>query len=268
MPSLAPLGAEESIFSNIDSLNAEFVPKFLPYREQEQKIIAQTIKPLCEGKCCRNLLIFGKAGIGKTHAVKRVLEDVLSETDNVRGAFVNCWVDSSTLGILGKIAFDLGFNVRNGMTPTELLQRIKARAEEKSIVFVFDEIDKAEDQGFLYSVLEEVTERAIIAITNSKEWLALLDERIRSRFLPQELEFRPYSKAEISGIMRERRKFAFYQETWSPEAISLVDEKTFELSDVRAGIQLMREAGLVAEEKASRIVQLEHVEKALEKLFP
>jgi len=268
MPSLAPLGKEESIFSNIDSLSAEFVPKLLPYREQEQKAIAETIKPLCEGKCCRNLLVFGRSGIGKTHAVKRVLGDMLMETDRVKFAYANCWLDPGTSGILGKIASDLGFNVKAEMAPSELLQRIKSRAEEKSIVFVFDEIDKAEGQGFLYSVLEEIQDRAVIAITNNKEWLALLDERVRSRFLPQELEFRPYSREEITGIMRERRKFAFYQESWSSKAIKLVDEKTFGCGDIRAGIQLMREAGLAAEEKASRIVQPEHANPAIKKLFP
>ncbi len=268
MPSLKPLGADESIFSNIDSLNAEFVPKFLPHREEEQKTIAQAIKPLCDGKCCRNLLVFGSSGIGKTHAVKRVLEDMLSESSEVLCAYANCWVYDKSGEILAKLCADLGYSVKAAENSAQLLARIKSRNEEKPIVFVFDEIDQADELDFLYSVLEEVQDRAVIAITNSNKWLAGLDERIRSRFLPQELEFRAYSKEEILDIMRERRKFAFYQDTWSREAAEILDEKTAELGDVRAGIQLMREAGLAAEEKASRIVMEEHALSAVKKLFP
>jgi len=46
----------------------------------------------------------------------------------------------------------------------------------------------------------------------------------------------------------------------------MIIEKTYEINDIRSGLFLMREAGLNAEEKSSRKIIKEHVEKALSKL--
>jgi Cdc6-like AAA superfamily ATPase len=45
-----------------------------------------------------------------------------------------------------------------------------------------------------------------------------------------------------------------------------VAEKAFAKGDARFAVQLMRLAGLKAEEDASRMVKTEHVEKALEEI--
>lgn len=255
---LGPLEKDESIFSNIDSLNPDFVPKLLPYRENEQKEIANALEPLLKGIPGRNLFIYGKSGIGKTHAVKRVLED-LSEY-GLPSVFVNCWVYSESKAIIEVISRQLGIAAEPN------IERIKSRADNKPMVFVFDEIDQAKELSFLYSVLEEISIKGIILISNKLEFIAMLDERIRSRLRPQILEFREYKPEEIKGILRERRKYAFYEETWSEEAINLLEEKVIEKGDIRFGLTLMRNAGLNAEQDASRIVLKEHIEQALEKL--
>jgi len=255
---LGPLGSEETIFSNIDSLSPDFVPKLLPYRENEQKEIANALEPLLKDRSGRNLFIYGKAGIGKTHAVKRVLED-LSEF-GLPSIFINCWVHSESNAIIEAIAKQLGIIAEPS------IERIKNRLGSSAIVFAFDEIDQAKGLNFLYAILEEINMAGIILISNKPEFIATLDERIRSRLQPQIIEFRNYKPEEIKGILKERRKYAFYEETWSEEAIKLLEEKTIEKADIRFGLILMRNAGLNAEQDASRIVLKKHVEQALEKL--
>ena len=254
---LTPLEKDESLFSNIDSLAPDFVPKLLPHRENEQKEIANVLAPLLEDKPARNLFIYGKAGIGKTHAVKRVLED-LSEY-GLLSVFINCWLYPESKEILAQVAKHLGM-----VEPS--IEKIKQRVQARPIVFVFDEIDQAKELSFLYALLEEIPKKSIILISNKPEFIAYMDERIRSRLQPQLMEFREYTQEEVKDILRERRKYAFYEETWSKEAIALLEEKVAEKCDIRFGLLLMRKAGLNAEKDASRIVLKKHVEEALSKL--
>jgi len=114
--------------------------------------------------------------------------------------------------------------------------------------------------------LEEVKTKAVVLISNKKEFIAEIDERIRSRLLAEEIEFREYAPEEIKAILAGRRKYAFYEETWQKEAITLLEEKTVEKGDIRFGLALMRNAGLNAEYDASRVVLKKHVEQALEKM--
>jgi cell division control protein 6 len=137
---------------------------------------------------------------------------------------------------------------------------------KKSAVFVFDEIDKMEEHDFIYMILEEVYRKSIIMITNFNEWATGLDQRIKSRLLPERIDFRKYSKEEIKGILEQRMEYAFVDGVWEKEAFELVANKTYEIGDVRIGLNLMKEAGLCAEDKASKKIEICHIEKAMEKL--
>jgi len=76
------LKSDESIFKNPIALEFDYTPKEIPYRENEQHYIADCIKPLFMQRNGRNLLIFGGAGIGKSLAVKKIIEE-LSEKSNL-----------------------------------------------------------------------------------------------------------------------------------------------------------------------------------------
>jgi len=60
------LGADESLFKNELALDYSFLPKLLPHRENQQRYIATSIKPLLMQKNGRNLFVYGAPGIGKT----------------------------------------------------------------------------------------------------------------------------------------------------------------------------------------------------------
>jgi len=263
---LGSLEEDESIFSNPDSLEPDFIPPFLPFRENEMKEIASTLKPLCASGSGRNIFITGKAGIGKTHAVKKVLRDLGEETKNILIFYINCWTHSTSREVFEEILSQMRLPRSNEMTPTGMIEKILLRTGERPVVLCFDEIDKAREHGFLYSALEEFKKKVLILISNNEDFLAGLDERIRSRLLAREIIFRPYSREEMAGIIRERRKYAFYEDTWSKAAIEAVEEKAFEAGDVRFALHALRLAGLKAESKASRTVMREHAEEALAEL--
>ena len=260
------LRSGESIFRDTVILDYDFQPKIMPFREKEQQQFAIAIKPLLQGHNGRNLFVYGAPGIGKTTACKHVLRELEEETDDIYTIYINCWKENSTFKIFTKICEDLGYKFIQSKKTTELFTLIKNKLNKQGVVFVFDEIDKLEDLDFLYSLLEDIYRKSIILITNYRDAYSEFDERIRSRLNPEFLGFRAYSEHEISGILEQRRDYAFVPGTWDDEAFKEIAEKCAEIKDVRIGLYLMKEAGNIAEEKSSRKIFAEHVAEAIKKV--
>ncbi len=261
------LGSGESLFRDHVPLDYDYIPKRVPYREMQQKQISLCIRPLAEGRNGRNLFIYGAPGVGKTVACKHLLK-ALEEEDigGVIPIYINCWQKNTFFKIMLEICDVLGYSFTHNKKSDELFKIVKDMLNKKSVVFVLDEVDKLEDQDFIYNVLEEIYKKSVILITNYKDWIVNLDQRVKSRLTPEMLEFKPYNKEETKGILQERMKYAFVPGVWDEEAFQTAAEKTYEMGDVRAGLYLLREAGNAAEDASSRRITSEHVKKAIGKL--
>ena len=66
----------ESLIRNEEALDFEFLPKMLPFREKEQRFIAECIKPLFQSRNGRNVVMYGPPGIGKTAAARHVVKEL------------------------------------------------------------------------------------------------------------------------------------------------------------------------------------------------
>ncbi|PIY60491.1 hypothetical protein COY95_01495, partial [Candidatus Woesearchaeota archaeon CG_4_10_14_0_8_um_filter_47_5] len=148
----------------------------------------------------------------------------------------------------------------------ELFRIVESMLNKKAAVFVFDEVDKLDEQDYLYYVLERIYRKTILLITNYKSWQFDLDMRIKSRLVPEMLEFRPYSEAETRGILGQRIEYAFFPGVWAPEAIERAVKKTFELKDIRSGLYILKEAGNAAEEESIKKIEPQHVDRAIQKM--
>ena len=137
---------------------------------------------------------------------------------------------------------------------------------KSSSVLVLDEIDKVNDLDFLYLYLEKVYRKTILLITNYKNSVLSMDERLKSRLLPELLEFKPYNQEETRGILEQRRQFAFVSGVWEKTAFDKLVEKTYELRDIRRGLYLLKESGNNAERRASRKIEVCDTEGAISKL--
>jgi archaeal cell division control protein 6 len=253
---------DESLFKNEMALDFEFVPKELPYREGQQRYVAECIAPLLKDRNGRNLFIHGAPGIGKTASLKWVIRDLEEETDSIETIYINCWQKNTTYKILVAICDELGYRFVHNKKTDELFKVIKGILNKKSALFVFDEVDKLEDFDFLYSIAEDIYKKTIILITNYKEWLVTLDDRVKSRLTLDSLEFPRYKPFEIEGILKQRLEYAFFDKVWEEDAFDEVVNKSVSLGDVRQGVYLLRQAGTIAEQRASRKILLEHAQKA------
>jgi len=253
----------ESLFKDEDTLDFDYLPELLPYRENQQQYLAECIKPLIQGRQGKSLLISGAPGIGKTSCVKFVFRELLEMTDDVKPVFINCWKKQTTNAVLADVANQLGAIGAQFKNNEELWDAVqKGLKRFKGIVLAFDEIDKAKEHDFLYQIIENVPRFTILLITNERDFLANMDTRIRSRLVVEELEFPAYKKAEVAGILEERKKYAFVSGVWSKEAFEMVIEKCCSKGDIRTGLVLMREAGRSAEKEASKRITVEHVMKS------
>ncbi|MCX6709736.1 MAG: AAA family ATPase [Candidatus Woesearchaeota archaeon] len=260
------LGNNETLFKNPVALDYDYIPKMIPFRENEQHQIASCIKPLFQKRNGRNIFIFGEPGIGKTVACKHILQELEDETDEIYTIYINCWKHNTTYKIALEMCDILGYKFTMNKKTEELFDIARDIVNKKAAVFVFDEIDKAEDMDFLYLALEEIYRKAVILITNSRENIISLDARIKSRLTAEVLEFRQYNPEEMKQILKERSESAFYPNVWKDDAFSLITAKAFELGDVRAGLYLMKEAANSAEDMASKEIRLDHVKNAINKL--
>lgn len=257
------LGSGESLFKNEDALEYEFLPKILPFRESEQRELASCINPLFQGRNGRNVLIHGPPGIGKSAAARLVLRELEEKSEEIFVVYVNCWQSNTSYKIFLEICDQLQYRFTQNKNSVELVKVITSIINKKSAVLVFDEIDKAEDSDFLYSLIEELYKKSIILITNYKSWLIELDERVRSRLTPELIEFRQYNEHETREILKQRREYAFVPSVWDEKAFDLVVERANRAKDIRTGLYLMRQATLRAEDKASKTITETHVKEAL-----
>jgi len=257
---------DESLFRNPTALDYDFIPKKMQFREGEHEAIASCIFPLLKERNGRNIIITGAPGIGKTLACMKLQQELEEQTDDVFFIYVNCWKHNTTFKIVLEICEELGYRLTHNKKTEELFKVITGLINKKAAVFVFDEVDKVEDFNFLYTLIEDIYRKAIIMISNEREWLISLDQRIKSRLTAEMLEFRPYGLREVSGILRDRIELTFVPGVWDEEASELVFAKCFELSDIRKGLHLLKEAGQCAENRSSRKVLPEHVKVAADKL--
>jgi cell division control protein 6 len=259
------LHSDESLFRNEVALDFDFIPKNLPYREEQQKYVATCIAPLMKGRNGKNIFIHGAPGIGKTASLKWVLRDLEENTDEVEPIYINCWQKNTTYKVILEMCEMLGYRFTQNKKTDDLFRIIMDLLNMKAAVFIFDEVDKLEDFDFLYSIAEGIFKKTMILVTNYKEWLMSLDDRIKSRLSLETLEFPRYKPHEIEGILKERVKYAFY-DVWDDEAFDEVVNKAVELGDVRQGIYLLRQAGLAAENQSKRRISLEHAKEATSKV--
>ena len=260
------LGSDETLFKNPIALDYDYMPKLIPFRENEQHYIANCIKPLFMQRNGRNLIITGPPGVGQTVACKHVLMELEEETDEIIPLYINCWQKNTTYKIMYELCELLGLKFIQNKKTDELFAMLRKILNKKSAVFVFDEIDKVEDYDFLYTILEEIYRKTIILITNYSNWITSLDERIKSRLLPDITEFRKYNARETREILLQRVNYAFVPNVWEDEAFDLVVSHVASIGDIRTGLYLLKESGNYAEDDASRKIKVKHAEKALSKL--
>jgi len=257
------LKGDESLFLNEIALDFDYLPKEVPFRENENKQVAECIKPLFSERTGTNLFICGSPGIGKTVAVKNVFRELKTKTDSIKTIYINCWKLDTSFKMAVNILEQLDYKWVHNKRTDELIKIIASILNKQNVVFCFDEVDKAKETDIFYSLAEDILRKSIILVTNEKDWLSHLDNRIKSRLMLDMLEFKPYNINETEEILKQRRDFVFVRGVFDEHAFDLIVNKTYQTKDLRTGLFLMRESGNIAENASSRKIKEDHVKLAI-----
>ncbi len=262
-----------SILKDERYLYPDFVPEQLLFRDEEIGEMVFSLKPATQGKKPTNLFLSGVPGTGKTVCSKHVLSELNEFSDRVKTIYINCFENNSLNSILVKLTNTLGYPVPNrGLAIEEIYQRfISVIRSKKTIpIIVFDEaeqlIKKEETKKLLYD-LSRVDEQfnlfiGLVFISNDNKFLEFLDDRVRSSIHALTLNFEKYTAQELKEILKERSRFAFFDNSLENDVIALTAAHASKLGDARIAIDILLKAARLAEKENSKKVKVSHVRKS------
>ena len=107
----------------------------------------------------------------------------------------------------------------------------------------------------------------VIAISSdlSVEMTKLLDPRVMSVFLPEEIYFPLYTRDELRDILEDRVRHGYYANVVPAGVLDMVIDVVEESSDLRVGIDVLRKAGLQAEINARKHIVADDVTHSSER---
>jgi archaeal cell division control protein 6 len=266
------------LFKDREVLRHDYLPDKLPHREDQIRLLGQTVSPVLRDSRCSNIFIYGKTGTGKTAVTKYVLshleEKAKSYGAQVKFCYINCRMTGSEYRVFASLCQAVGLSVPfTGLSVGEVIDRFRVSLESSRIIFiiVLDEVDaliKDRGDSFMYELtrINETLKQSkvsIIGISNDLRLKEFLDPRVFSSLSEEELVFRPYDAGELRNILLERSKLSFQDGALSDSALSICSAlAAAEHGDARRALDLLRVAGEVAERQGAFVITEEHVRQA------
>jgi cell division control protein 6 len=148
-------------------------------------------------------------------------------------------------------------------------------AKKQIVVLVLDEIDQAVKKitdNFIYTLTRSNSELknaqiSLVGISNSLTFMENLDPRVRSSLGEEEIIFPPYNALQLRDILEKRAELAFNKSVLNEGVIAkCAAYAAREHGDARRALDLLRVAGEIAVREGSKIVSLEHIDNANQKI--
>ncbi len=280
-----------TLFKDESKLFPDYVPEYLPHREEHLRLLARTFRIMIEhpGTVSQKVIITGPVGTGKTAVSKRfgmMLEEYSRERGiRLRYVHVNCHKNRTLFLVMRRISEVLCPSVpHRGLSPAEMMHIIKdVLDKEDSIVLIaLDEADyliKTWGSDVLYDLLriseEDVAGKQrfnYILIMRDLSCLPALESSVASSLMHNIIRFKPYTSSQIMDILKQRVEEAFYPNVVSDEALRLISDiagfDTGGPGDARYALELLWKAGRYAEQSGSRRVTPDHVRRAKREIHP
>ncbi|MEM4605475.1 MAG: ORC1-type DNA replication protein [Candidatus Pacearchaeota archaeon] len=279
------LALSSSLFKNKSVLQSSYTPSTIPHREKQIEQIASILAPSLRGEKVSNLFVYGKTGTGKTLSILYVRDELLKKAREVntdlRIEYLNCKlrkVSDTEYRILAALIEELGGKVPSTGLPTQQVYNKFVElvdSKKQLIILILDEVDqvvKKISDSFLYSLLRLNSELSksqisLIGISNDVTFLDNIDPRVRSSLGEEEILFPIYNALQLQDILRDRSSLAFKDNVVDEAVISKCAALAArEHGDARRALDLLRIAGEIAEREGKKLITLEHLDMANEKI--
>jgi len=259
------LWGDESIFKDESVFDPEYLPEVLLHRDRQLDSIAVNLRPAIKGRSPIHTVCIGPPATGKTSCVRFILNK-LRDFD-VKSVYIRCPIHRTEYNIVSRI-YEVGCGrlaPQKGVPIPSMLSKI-SNSLENPIVVVLDDInflDMATADNLLYNFCKIHEEFAIklglICISTEVKFVGML-EIAGAVFHPNEIYFPLYDENEIRDILWWRVERGFYPGAMGDDAFDKIVELTAKHGDLRFGLYILKMAGISAERRASRKVEVEDVE--------
>ncbi len=272
---------KSSVFKEEDKLSIDYIPPYLPHREEDLKKLSQYFRRIIEkpGSISQRVMITGGVGTGKTAISKlfgKLMEDAaIKRNINLHYLHINCRKAKTNSMILKYIIRK--FNPRipeRGFSKEELLfmfeEIIKTR--DAYLIIALDELDfllKKSGSDIIYDLTRLGDEKlncpqrlSLIVIVRDTAFRSGVDLSTLSTLQHNIINLEKYTTYQLKEILRYRIKEAFYENTASEEAVNLIADISAEWGDARYAIELLWRAGKYVDMEQQFIIHPEHVRKA------
>jgi cell division control protein 6 len=279
----------QSVFKDEAKLDINYVPRRLPHREKEHRLLMEFFNFLLHfpERMTQRVIITGDVGTGKTALAQRFGTDITTEANkqgvNFRYVHVNCREYRGRLFLILQHAlaiFRPSFPKR-GYSAEEVLATLLQILDEENayIILTLDEFDTLIDREGSETVykltrLQEIRPSkpqriSHIFIMRDLKSIEQLDASSRSTLQRNVISLEKYEKDQLIDILNERVSMAFEPSTVSEDIVSLVAELGFsESGNARFAIELLWRAGKYADTEDLGAVVPECVRKAVSSIIP
>lgn len=262
------LWGDETLFRNEEVFDPEYLPPDILHRELQIADLAACLRPVLRGVAPGHVLCIGPPSTGKTTVVRYVLEKL--EEHGVATAYLRCPVLRTSYNVFAKIFEEVSGKVppQKGVPLFKLLDEVAAQLGDQVLVVALDDVNFL-PSSVLNEVLMALAKSAefkvgVVAVATSKGFIARLEPYLGSIFHFHEVAFPLYTRDEVKEILRWRVEHGFYPGVMTDEAFEEVVDLVSRNGDIRYGLYLLRRAGIIAERRASRKIEVEDVIAARE----
>jgi cell division control protein 6 len=278
-----------SVFKDEAKLDINYIPRRLPHREKEQRLLTEFFSFLLRipDKMAQRVIVTGEIGTGKTALCQRFGSDLIVEAHkrsvNLHYVHVNCRENRGKLLLILQHVMKIlkpTFPQR-GYGAEELLRALLQHLDEENayVVLALDEFDsliEAEGSDAVYNLtrMQEMRQNkpqriSLVCIMRDLEATRRLDDSAKSTLQRNIIRLERYGKAELEDILGERVSLAFEPYAVPEDVVSLVaDLAQDESGNARFGIELLGRAGTYANAEDLEVVTPECVRRAFSNIIP
>ncbi len=277
--------ASGTVFKDQGKLSFDYLPEKMPHREKQMQRLFQLFRPLLEANVPSNAFLHGSVGTGKTHLSRLFSKELIKRAQEVNRAMdhvlVNCrqriGEDAVLLAILK--SYDSRFPDR-GFSISEKLNVLRNWLEKRgsNLLVILDEVDallKKSGSNLIYTFSRFGEEHvgkghiSMILISQKTDALEHLDSAALSTFRrTNTIEFEKYKGDELRDIIQIRADLALHPRCVGHDVLDLISDIASEFGDARYAIEILWNAGLLADEENAEEIAAEHVRGAKAAVHP